>query len=326
MKEIADLNAQDRSELFNETARRKGITPAAVEKDFWICWVLMKIYTHPRLSELLRFKGGTSLSKCFGVIERFSEDIDLILDWTELTQADLTQELSNTKQSKLNDEINSQAQDFIKQELLPLIQIEVESYCQAEIDESDPHTINVSYQPAFPNHYLRDQIRLEIGPLAEMVPFGHYSVKPYVVEEFPKLFKQPCVELDAIKPERTFWEKVTILHAEAHRPDNKPQPSRYSRHYYDVYRMLGTEIEQTALANLDLLEDVVRFKKKFYYSAWANYDLAVLPTIRLVPGDKVMASLKADYAEMREMIFGDYPTLDDIISAITDFEQRLNQL
>ena len=159
-----------------------------------------------------------------------------------------------------------------------------------------------------------------------MVPFGHYSVKPYVAEEFPKLFKQPSVELDAIKPERTFWEKVTILHAEAHRSDNKPQPSRYSRHYYDVYRMLGTEIEQAALANLDLLEDVVRFKKKFYYSAWANYDLAVLPTIRLVPGGKVMASLKADYAEMREMIFGDYPTLDDIISAMTDFEQRLNQL
>ena len=326
MKEIADLNAQDRSELFNETARRKGITSAAVEKDFWICWVLMKIYTHPRLSALLRFKGGTSLSKCFGVIERFSEDIDLILDWTALTQTDPTQERSKTQQSKLNLEINSQAQDFIKDELLPLIQEQVDGYCLAEIDESDPHTINVSYQPAFSNHYLRDQIRLEIGPLAEMVPFGHYSVKPYAAEEFPKLFKQPSVELDAIKPERTFWEKVTILHAEAHRPDNKPQPSRYSRHYYDVYRMLGTEIEQAALANLGLLEDVVKFKKKFYYSAWANYDLAVLPTIRLVPGDKVMASLKADYAEMREMIFGDYPSLDDIMSAIADFEQRLNQL
>jgi len=326
MKEIADLNAQDRSELFNETARRKGITPAAVEKDFWICWVLMKIYTHPHLSELLRFKGGTSLSKCFGVIERFSEDIDLILDWTALTQTDPTQKRSKTQQSKLNLEINSQAQDFIKHKLLPLIQEQMDGYCLSEIDASDPHTINVSYQPAFPNHYLRDQIRLEIGPLAEMVPFGHYSVKPYVAEEFPKLFKQPCVELDAIKPERTFWEKVTILHAEAHRPDNKPQPSRYSRHYYDVYRMLGTEIEQAALANLDLLEDVVRFKKKFYYSAWANYDHAVLPTIRLVPGDKVMASLKADYVEMREMIFGDYPSLNDIISAITDFEQRLNQL
>ena len=326
MKEIADLNAQDRSELFNETARRKGITPAAVEKDFWICWVLMKIYTHPRLSELLRFKGGTSLSKCFGVIERFSEDIDLILDWTALTQTDPTQERSKTQQSKLNLEINNQAQYFIKHKLLPLIQEQMDGYCLAEIDENDTHTINVSYQSSFPNHYLRDRIRLEIGPLAEMVPFGHYSVKPYVAEEFPKLFKQPSVELDAIKPERTFWEKVTILHAEAYRPDNKPQPSRYSRHYYDVYRMLGTEIEQAALANLDLLEDVVRFKKKFYYSAWANYDLAVLPTIRLVPGDKVMASLKTDYVEMREMIFGDYPSLDEIMSAISVFEKRLHQL
>jgi len=325
MKGVADLNTQERSELFNETARRKGITPAAVEKDFWICWLLMKIYSHPRLSALLRFKGGTSLSKCFGVIERFSEDIDLILDWTELTQADLTQTLSSTQQSKLNDKINSQAQDVIKQTLLPLIKELVNGYCLAEVDEDDPHTINVSYQRSFPKDYLRDQIRLEIGPLAEMVPFGHYLVKPYAAEEFPKLFKQPSVELDAIKPERTFWEKVTILHAEAHRPDNKPQPSRYSRHYYDVYRMLGTEIQQSALANLDLLEDVVRFKKKFYYSAWANYDLAVLPTISLVPGDKVMARLKADYAEMREMIFGDYPSLDDIMSAIADFEQDLNQ-
>jgi predicted nucleotidyltransferase component of viral defense system len=326
MKGIADLNAQDRRELFDETAIRKAIRPSAVEKDFWICWLLMKIYTHPRLSALLRFKGGTSLSKCFGVIERFSEDIDLILDWTELTQADLTQALSNNQQSKLNDEINSQAQDVIKQELLPLIQERVNGYCLAEIDEDDPHTINVSYPRSFPNDYLRDQIRLEIGPLADMVPFGHYVVTSYAAEEFPKLFKQPSVELDAIKPERTFWEKVTILHAEAHRPDNKPQPARYSRHYYDVYRMLGTEIQQAALANLDLLEDVVRFKKKFYYSAWANYDLAVLPTIRLIPGDKVMTSLKADYAEMREMIFSDYPSLEEIMSAIADFEQRLNQL
>ncbi|NOQ15971.1 MAG: nucleotidyl transferase AbiEii/AbiGii toxin family protein [Methyloprofundus sp.] len=326
MKGVAELSAEERSELFKETAIRKGITSAAVEKDFWICWVLMKIYTHPRLSRVLRFKGGTSLSKCFGVIERFSEDIDLILDWTELTQVDLTQELSNTKQSKLNDEINSQARDFIKQELLPLIQIEVEGYCLAEIDEDDAHTVNVSYQSSFPNHYLRDQIRLEIGPLAEMVPFGRYSVKPYAAEEFSKLFKQPSIELDAIKPERTFWEKVTILHAEAHRPDNRPQPSRYSRHYYDVYRMLGTEIEQAALENLDLLEDVVRFKKKFYYSAWANYDLAILPTIRLVPGGKVLTRLEADYAEMREMIFGDYPLFGDIMSAISVFETRLNQL
>ncbi|OQK17374.1 hypothetical protein AU255_05695 [Methyloprofundus sedimenti] len=326
MKGVADLTAQERSELFNETAIRKGIIPAAAEKDFWICWVLMKIYTHPRLSELLRFKGGTSLSKCFGVIERFSEDIDLILDWTELTRTDPTQERSKTQQSKINLEINSQAQSFIKHELLPLIQAEVEGYCQAEIDENDPHTINVSYQPSFSTHYLRDQIRLEIGPLAEMVPFGHYSVKPYAAEEFPVLFKQPCVELDAIKPERTFWEKVTILHAEAHRPANKPQPCRYSRHYYDVYRMLGTEIEQVALENIELLEDVVKFKKRFYYSAWANYDLAVLSTIRLVPEDKVMASLKADYADMREMIFGDYPSLEVIMTAISVFETRLNQL
>ncbi len=107
MKQVARLSEQERSELFLETANTLGITAAAAEKDFWICWVMLHLFEGKPLNQYLRIKGGTSLSKCYGAIERFSEDIDLILDWTQLTQEDPTDTTrSKTQQNKLNGTIN----------------------------------------------------------------------------------------------------------------------------------------------------------------------------------------------------------------------------
>jgi len=108
MKTVARLREQERKELFSETAVKMGVTASAAEKDFWICWVLLHVFKDDALSQCLRFKGGTSLSKCYNAIERFSEDIDLILDWTQLTQEDPTESRSKTKQGKLNQTINEQ--------------------------------------------------------------------------------------------------------------------------------------------------------------------------------------------------------------------------
>lgn len=327
MKKVAGFNNAERKELFAETATAKGITPMAAEKDFWICWVLMVIFEHPRLSTLLRFKGGTSLSKCFGVINRFSEDIDLILDWSALTNEDPKRDRSKSKQDKLNKDMNEAAQKFIQVELLPILQEQMKGYCTANIDPDKPHNIKIKYPPIYDSKYMANEILLEIGPLAEMVPSDFYPVSPYAAEEFPDLFEQKSVTVMAIKPERTFWEKITILHAEAHRPVDKEQQQRYSRHYYDVHKMLGTKIEVDALNNLSLLDDVVAFKDKFYPSAWARYDLAKLSTIRLVPADAVKAGLEKDYKEMREMLFEKAPpNFNDIMQSLNAFETKLHDL
>ena len=131
----------------------------------------------------------------------------------------------------------------------------------------------------------------------------------------------------AIDAERTFWEKATILHHEAHRPQDSVVPERYSRHYYDLCLMAADEsLRASALGRLELLNDVVIFKKKFYPRGWANYDTAVRGTLRLVPPDRVLRAMEKDYGAMQEMIFGRCPSFEDIITSLTALENEINQL
>lgn len=174
--------------------------------------------------------------------------------------------------------------------------------------------------------YLRPEARLEIGPLAAWMPYDCYKIKPYAAEAFPQLFKQADCAVQAIRAERTFWEKATILHHEANRPENSPQPLRYSRHYYDLARMAASPVKDAALADLALLADVVAFKQRFYRRHWARYDLAKPGTFRLVPSEQVLAAVEKDYVQMRNMIFGRYPAFGEIIETLRKLEAEINGL
>ncbi len=324
MDRVASLSSSERSELFSETAAKRGMTPAVVEKDFWVTWTLGKLFGDIRLSRLLMFKGGTSLSKVFHVIERFSEDIDLILDWRVLTEEDPEEERSKTKQKKLNDEIKEKSQAYLKEELLPKIAECVAPVCNCSGVGDDLYALDISYPAAFKDGYLRPEVRLEIGPLASWVPFDDYTIQPYAAEEFSSIFEKPDCQVKAIKAERTFWEKATILHHEAHRPESSPQPARYSRHYYDMAKMALAEVKDVALADMSLLESVADFKQKFYPRAWAKYELAKPGTLKLVPSDHILKLLKDDYRAMRDMIFGEYPDFDNILSDLQKLEDEIN--
>lgn len=324
MDKVAGLPAAQRNELFSETAARRGMTPAIVEKDFWVTWTLDKLFAHSDLSRILMFKGGTSLSKVFGLIERFSEDIDLILDWNVLTGEAPEAVRSKTQQQKFNDQLNKHAQVYIAGELLQHISVSVAPVCRCVPDTKDPHVLNLHYPAAFSDEYLRPEIRLEIGPLASWLPSDDYIIRPYAAEEFPAVFDRSECKVRAIKAERTFWEKATILHQEAHRPEGKVQAPRYSRHYYDLAKMCSSSTKAVALENGSLLETVVAFKNRFYPCGWANYDLAKPGTLRLVPPDHVLKTVKSDYREMRAMIFGDYPTIEAIMAQLQELEDEIN--
>ncbi len=326
MEKVARLSQEERSALFTETAARKGMTPAIAEKDFWVCWTLDKLFAHSKLSRILMFKGGTSLSKVFGLIERFSEDIDLILDWNLVIGEDPEADRSKTKQEKLNKEINERGQAYIAGELLETISAVLAPVCICEIDTYDANTLNVRYPAAFNDDYLRPEVRLEIGSLASWLPFGEYTIKPYAAEEFPDLFDRDECPVRAIKAERTFWEKTTILHHEAYRPKGNTQPPRISRHYYDLAQMAESTIKDTALAHLDLLHDVVEFKKRFYPRGWARYDLAVPGTLKLVPEMHVMATVRADYRAMENMIYRNYPDIEEVMVVLQALEDEMNRL
>jgi len=324
MRNIARETAQQRQELFAATSNSMGITPAAVEKDFWIVWCLDVLFSMKDWAPRLRFKGGTSLSKAYGLFERFSEDIDLILDWTGLSEEAPDGERSKTQQQKLNVEINHSAQRLIQERLLPDLQNVVSPLCQAHLDRHDPHTINIEYPAVFAPGYLRPVVRLEIGPLAAMLPMEFRPVESYAARSFPDAFEERVVEVPTIRAERTFWEKLTILHAEAHRPIDKVLPSRYARHYYDVHRLAGSRYVESALNDTKLLTDVVAFKQKFYPAAWAKYSTAAPGSFRLMPSDLHLAALEQDYDDMSEMIIGDVPEFRKVLNTLETLEARIN--
>ena len=327
METVALLSPDQRRELFTETAARMRMTPAIVEKDFWVCWTLGRLFAHPDLSRLLMFKGGTSLSKVFNLIERFSEDIDLILDCRVVTGVDDPLAVrSKSGQEKLNATIDARALQYIAGDLLEMVAGAVAPVCRCELADSDPHAINIVYPAAFSDAYLRPAVLLEIGPLAAWLPSDAFQIRPYAAEAFPRLFKQATCAVQAIRAERTFWEKATILHHEANRPEGNSQPSRYSRHYYDLAMMAAAPVKEAALADLALLEDVASFKQRFYPRGWARYDQAVPGTFRLVPSGHVLSALAKDYAQMRNMIFGRYPDFEEIMATLQMLEREINDL
>jgi predicted nucleotidyltransferase component of viral defense system len=330
MDKIAAGSSSDRRDLFRESASRLGMNPAIVEKDFWVCWILKHMFAEPTLKNQMVFKGGTSLSKVFGLIDRFSEDIDLVLDWRLLgyEQAGKSDPYkatqSKTQQSRYNEEMNARAVAYIRDTLLSQLNnfFAPISGVVAKIDEDDPHTVNVFYPAAFEAEYIRPAVRLEIGPLASWVPSSSYKIKAYAAQAFPDAFSNPNFEVVAIDAERTFWEKATILHQEAHRPG--AIPARYSRHYYDLYKLSESPIRKATLGNLTLLKSVVEFKERFYYSSWARYDSAVPGSFRLSPPDSQLPALERDYRAMRDMFFREPPTFKTILDGLAALELEIN--
>jgi hypothetical protein len=326
MDRVAQLSTAERGELFSETAARRGMTPAIAEKDFWVTWVLDKLFGNPGLNRILMFKGGTSLSKVFGLIERFSEDIDLILDWRILTDEDPEGARSKSKQQKLNERINEQAQGYIAGEMRHQVTECIKPVCHCELEADDPHVLNIRYPGAFSDHYLRPEVRLEIGPLASWIPFGEYTIRSYAAETFPRVFNRAECRVKAIVAERTFWEKVTILHHEAHRPEESVEPPRNSRHYYDLAQMAVSPVRGAALADLGLLASVAEFKQRFYPRGWARYDLAKPGTLRLIPEHHVLSAVREDYSAMANMIYGEYPDIETIMDRLQVLEDEINGL
>lgn len=327
MERIAAWSEQERSDLFRETGAQRNMSPAIAEKDFWVCWALRRLFASAELAPKIMFKGGTSLSKVFGLIERFSEDIDLILDWEQLPSKEPYAERSKTKQDGFNKQIVEESREYIAQRLLPEVRVILGDLCTISLSEDEPDVIHVIYPASFSDEYLRSEIRLEIGPLAQWTPNDSYDIQPYAAEEFPALFSDPRCRVQAVRAERTFWEKATILHQEAHSSEDRPVPLRCSRHYYDLARMaIMAEVKVAALDDTGLLTAVAQFKTKFYPQNWARYDLAKPGTLKLIPSEHVLAELRRDYAAMQIMIYGEILPFDDIMEILGKLEKEINAL
>jgi len=329
MREFARLPQEERADAFVIAAREKGMPPAIIEKDFWVCWTLDYLFGASGFKDSFAFKGGTSLSKGFDLIERFSEDIDLIFDWRLLGYGidEPWEKRSNTKQDAFVDKINGDAAHFLESELMP----EMRQYLDSQqivggllaIDADDPQTLRFFYPQSFSDDSILQEIRLETGALAAWTPTTTASIVPYIIEEFPDAFTKEEVSVRTVSPERTFWEKATILHKEAFRTNGR-FPARYSRHYYDICKLAQSDVKQRALNYPELLKSVVDFKMTFWRSNAARYDLCKPGTLRLMPPEEAMSLIEQDYVAMRNMIFGEAPDFDKMMEAIQCLEYEIN--
>jgi len=329
MREIAQRPESDRRDLFRATAQEMRVHEAIIEKDFWVCWLLDYLFHNSPWKEQLVFKGGTSLSKAFGAIERFSEDVDLILDWQLLGYApeELLAERSATKQDAFGKESGKRTVEFLVQTFVPAIRpVLAERIGNAVGVEVDGQDVLIWYPRAFSLEAMKPQIRLEIGPMAAWVPNEQRTIRPFAAERFPQLFKQAETMVRTIAAERSFWEKATILHQEAHRGAEKPLPPRCSRHYYDLYRLSLLPVRDKALASIDLLQDVVQFKTRFYRCPWALYEEAKPGSLRLLPPEHHVAELQKDYQSMQAMLFGEIPSFKAIMTELAILEKIINEL
>ena len=175
MNHVAALSEQERKELFTLTAQKRGISSIAIiEKDFWVCWTLKQLFEHAELSQILIFKGGTSLSKVYGLIDRFSEDIDLVLDWRMVDAGqDPMEERTKRQQNQLNETLNKNAITYISETIQPWLQEVLGSHCELEIkpDEKEQgHVVRVKYPKTESSTGILPYIQLEIGPLASWLP------------------------------------------------------------------------------------------------------------------------------------------------------------
>ena len=327
--------ADSRRDAFAIAGERRGLLPLVIEKDFWVCWTLERLFALPEFSEHLLFKGGTSLSKAYGVIQRFSEDIDLSLSRSSLDEglADPEQATSNMQRKQRTEALMAAFRSAVTDRLLPALHAGIaEELGEERIggwtltqDRADPGTLHFAYPRATTGElsYIRPEVRIELGGRNDDWPAEHRTVTAYVAEELPQI-TPAAIPVRVLAARRTFWEKATILHAEYHRPSDKVAGERLSRHYSDLAQMTGTNIEAQALADLPLLARVRAHKEAFYTAPWASYETARPGTLRLVPRPERLASLRTDYRGMGAMFFGPSLTFDTLMERIAELERRVN--
>lgn len=335
MKSVLSLSPRQRAELYQASAQRLGRAEVIIEKDFWVCWTLRELFALPGIGQHLIFKGGTSLSKVWGLIARFSEDIDVSLsrDWLGFAgAADLEKATTGKKQREQLMQLAAACTAKVKDELLPALRARAQAALGAEgwsivVDPDEPQTLLFRYPTALPADataaYIRREVKIECGARSDAWPAEDRTIQPFVADTFDTI-KDAAVPLRVLAAERTFWEKATILHAEAHREKDKPTPTRYSRHYADLAALATTDIASAAIARKDLRERVVEHKQVFFASAWAHYETAVPGSFRLVPETYRLEALAVDYRDMREMFFGNPADWREVIERLRRLETEIN--
>ena len=353
MDEIATMSADDRGQLFRIVADGApetlgiNVSPGVIEKDFWVCWLMGKLFALPLASPSagvprILFKGGTSLSKVFGAIKRFSEDIDVSIEPAQLPvdlEALSSAELSNTKRKELGAKLTDACNKYVISEVQPALLRAVsdvlgeEPWLPARSEGEDQSILLFPYpRTVDPDSSLVPEVRLEFGARADLHPWVERPVRPYVWDVRPDVFDgnlgRATVSVPTLNAERTFWEKVTILHVENIRADKKPAKEprawkRISRHGYDLVMLRKAGIADSAIPDEGLLRRVCETKHLWFRTGFSDYHELKRENVSIVPRHGLRDAFIRDYAAMRPMFFVTPPSIEELLAKLEDLEAKI---
>jgi hypothetical protein len=330
------LKDTDKKVYFDVITYELGVTPQLIEKDFWVCWILKTLFSLPASGSHLTFKGGTSLSKCYNVIKRFSEDVDVSIERTFLTSQESIEpdkEQGTKENQRRLDRLKQACQEKIADVIIPELEKKI-GFALSDIgkweikldpDDPDKQTVLFIYPSVIDNgkgSYVQPVVKVELDARSDHWPVEVMLVKPYVSDAAGKVTIEGT-QVRVLGAERTFWEKATILHAVS---NGSKLRTRMSRHYYDVSEMVGSPIYGKAIQNVDLLIKVAEHKALFFKDNKARYDLAKPGSLRLMPPDEYLVQLNDDYRQMQEMFFEDPPPFESVLEKLKIAEEEINRI
>ena len=355
--DVLRSSTDERRALFSTAASDLETRAENIEKDLYVCWVLDFLFNRRPSDPIgLYFKGGTSLSKAYGLIQRFSEDIDIGIYKADLKvplEADIAALPSvNQQQKALAEQVDEAARRYMSGPLKDLLAKEI-TVIEGEIEQTGHFSLSfgydnyrrkealdvliVGYKSVFDmsGGYVEAAVRIEGGARPDPLPTESRRIVPYIAPEMRAGANLTVANVITVRPERTFWEKVLILHAmtevtekrsmEENTERKVPDLNRYSRHYYDVHQIwTHPDYGKATASMLDVAEACRKHKELMFRAPDHRYDRAVPGTFRLVPTAGMRKKLADDYERMSAMIFGTPPEFEAVMASIYELEQVLN--
>lgn len=322
MKNWLTLPKQRQINLLNQLSARTGIQPQAIEKDAWVTLMLRMLF-QSEIKEYMVFKGGTSLSKAYKLIERFSEDIDIAIDRRFLGfEGDLTKGEIRKLRKKSHLFVSTEMIKILTKQLdnhgidKTLYHIIVENN---DISDQDPETIKINYQSIFEElPYLQNIVLIEIGARSLLEPYTKTTIKSIIDTLNPDtIFTEKGFSVKTVIPEKTFLEKAILLHEEFQKPKEKIRHERMSRHLYDIGQIINTEFGQRAIMDTELFNTIIEHRKKFTPIKTVDYENLRFENLKIIPPKEIYDLYKRDYEKMQEsMIYGESLVFSQLIEII----------
>lgn len=328
-KNFFDLPIQTQTQIVKGSEDRLGLPAHIIEKDIWICWLLEALF---KLPQQMTFKGGTSLSKCFDIIQRFSEDVDITIDYRNFAGEIDHAKMNRTQQKKLTKELKSKLNKHVEFIIVPHLNSEIKEKLKQNLIEIKPGKTEGSLEFYYPkclpleNEYIREHVLLEFGATNHTEPSEPIVINTMLANALDEPLVLPTPSINTLSPLRTFWEKSTLIHIACQRGNLTESPDRLSRHWYDLHKLENFYSLEKILDKRAILENIIEIQKSFYFRSYINYEEILSGKLCLIPKENELENLRRDFNKMQEaqMFHKEPPKFDAIMSSLKILEIEIN--